>query len=37
MSVTWTETVTPELLPFLSRHVDVQVIIDKNGHVEVHT
>jgi hypothetical protein len=34
--LTWRATVSPELLPFLSRHVTVQVIIDENGHVEIH-
>jgi hypothetical protein len=29
--------VSPELLPFLNRRVEVKVIIDKNGQVEVHT
>ncbi len=36
LTVTWSATVSPELLPFLSRHVTVQVIIDRNGHVEIH-
>jgi hypothetical protein len=29
--------VSPELLPFLSRRVNVQVIIDRNGNVEIHS
>ena len=37
LTLTWRATVSPELLPFLSRRVDVQVIIDRNGHVEIHT
>ena len=36
LTLTWRATVSPELLPFLNRHVDVQVIIDRNGHVEIH-
>ncbi|MGO8686916.1 MAG: hypothetical protein ACLQT7_06985 [Candidatus Dormibacteria bacterium] len=36
-TLTWRATVSPELLPFLSRRVDVEVIVDRNGHVEIHT
>ena len=35
-TLTWIAIVSPELLPFLSRHVTVQVIIDRNGRVEIH-
>lgn len=34
-TLTWRATVSPELLPFLSRRVEVQVIIDRNGHVVI--
>lgn len=37
LTLTWRATVSPELLPFLNRRVEVKVIIDKNGQVEVHT
>ncbi len=36
-TLTWEATVSPDLLPFLSRRVEVQVIVDKNGHVEIPT
>jgi hypothetical protein len=36
-TLTWRATVSPELLPFLSRSVDVKVIIDRNGRVEIGT
>jgi len=37
LTFTWRGTLSPTLLPFLSRHVTVQVIIDRNGHAEVVT
>ena len=37
LTLTWRATVSPELLPFLSRRVNVQVIIDRNGNVEIHS
>jgi hypothetical protein len=36
ITATWRATVSPELLPFLSRQVTVQITVDKNGHVEVN-
>lgn len=34
LTFTWRVALSPDLLPFLRRQVTVQVIIDKNGHVE---
>ncbi len=34
LTFTWRVKFSPDLLPFLSRHVTVKVIIDKNGNVE---
>jgi hypothetical protein len=34
LTFTWRVALSPDLLPFLSRQVTVQVVIDKNGNVE---
>jgi hypothetical protein len=34
LTFTWRVTLSPDLLPFLSREVTLQVVIDKNGRVE---
>jgi hypothetical protein len=34
LTFTWRVTVSPDLIPFLSRQVTVRVVIDKNGDVE---
>jgi hypothetical protein len=34
LTFTWRVALSPDLIPFLSRQVTVQVVIDKNGNVE---